>query len=290
MRPRRARCSQLRRRPRPAGRRRGADPAPVPRRCDQPLQPHAAPARAALGAVQPAPARPGRRADRLPVRRQRLADAPQKLRPGRYYAVVSVRGASAGLFTLERESRTITRTAVYFLGASARRGRASVPAGRVTPIDVRVSPAATGRVTVEVERFDPVFGWQFYRQLRAPLQAGTASIPFTAPAWGAGARMRPTAARACRARAGRLQLPARELKLAGLALVAGPATAPRSHPSHPAELILATNPAGSPSCPVRRRAPPAAARAGGAYSRSSRWATASTTSGSQVGSAVYARE
>ena len=108
----------------------------------------------------------------------------QKLRPGRYYAVVSVRGASAGAFSLERESRTITRTAVYFLDAAANRGRASAPAGRATPIHVRVSPTATGLVTVEVERFDPVFGWQFFRQLRASLHAGAASIQFTAPAVG----------------------------------------------------------------------------------------------------------
>jgi hypothetical protein len=108
----------------------------------------------------------------------------QKLRPGRYYAVVAVRGASAGAFTLERESRTITRTAVYFVGARAHRGRASTPTGRATPIHVRVSPTATGLVTVDVERFDPVFGWQFYRQLRAPLSGGVASIPFTPPAVG----------------------------------------------------------------------------------------------------------
>jgi hypothetical protein len=108
----------------------------------------------------------------------------QKLRAGRYYAAVSVRNASVGNFTLERESRTITRTAVYFAGASAHDGRASAPAGRETPIHLHVSPAASGPVTVEIERFDPVFGWQFYRQLRAQVSAGTASLPFTAPAVG----------------------------------------------------------------------------------------------------------
>jgi hypothetical protein len=108
----------------------------------------------------------------------------QKLRPGRYYAAVSVRNASAGDFMLERESRTITRTAVYFADASARRGRASAPAGRETPIHVSVSPGASGPVTVEIERFDPVFGWQFYRQLRVRVSAGAGSIPFTAPAVG----------------------------------------------------------------------------------------------------------
>jgi hypothetical protein len=108
----------------------------------------------------------------------------QKLRPGRYYATVSVRNGSVGDFTLERESRTITRTTVYFARASSHAGRASAPAGHETPILVHVSPAASGPVTVEVERFDPVFGWQFYRQLRTQVNAGTASIPFTAPAVG----------------------------------------------------------------------------------------------------------
>jgi hypothetical protein len=108
----------------------------------------------------------------------------QKLRPGRYYAAVAVRNGSAGAFTLERESRTITRTEVYFSQASSHAGRASAPAGHETPIHVRVSPAASGPVTVEVERFDPVFGWQFYRQLRAQVNAGVASIPFTAPTVG----------------------------------------------------------------------------------------------------------
>jgi hypothetical protein len=51
-------------------------------------------------------------------------------------------------------------------------------------IAVGVSPSASGPVTVDVERFDPVFGWQFYRELHAVASAGTASIPFSAPAIG----------------------------------------------------------------------------------------------------------
>ena len=34
-------------------------------------------------------------------------------------------------------------------------------------IAVKVSPAASGPVTVDIERFDPVFGWQFYREAHA---------------------------------------------------------------------------------------------------------------------------
>jgi hypothetical protein len=100
-----------------------------------------------------------------------------ELAPGRYYAVVSVRDASAGTFTLTRESRTITTTGISFSAAD-------VPPGRRLAITVAVSPGLSGPVTVQIERFDPVFGWQFYRQLSAAAPAGRASLPFTPPAVG----------------------------------------------------------------------------------------------------------
>jgi hypothetical protein len=101
----------------------------------------------------------------------------QKLTVGRYYVAVSVRNGSAGDFSLERESRTITHTKASF-------GRISARAGRETPIHVRVSPGASGPLKVNIERFDPLFGWQFYRQVRTQVNAGVASIPFTAPTVG----------------------------------------------------------------------------------------------------------
>jgi hypothetical protein len=48
----------------------------------------------------------------------------------------------------------------------------------------KVSPAAAGPATVEIERFDPVFGWQFYRQVSAFVSEGAASLPFVPPAVG----------------------------------------------------------------------------------------------------------
>jgi hypothetical protein len=100
-----------------------------------------------------------------------------QLRAGRYYAVVSVRNHTSGSFTLTRESRTITRTKIAF-------GAAHGAPGQVVPIEVRVSPSASGPVIVEVQRFDPVFGWQFYREIKAEVSEGTTSIPFTPPAVG----------------------------------------------------------------------------------------------------------
>jgi hypothetical protein len=100
-----------------------------------------------------------------------------QLAPGRYYAVVSARGATAGNYTLIRESRTITRTSVSFSSAKARPGQ---PLG----IDVKVSPTVSGPVTVDIERFDPVFGWQFYSRRAAFASGGSASVAFTPPAVG----------------------------------------------------------------------------------------------------------
>ncbi len=100
-----------------------------------------------------------------------------QLRPGTYYAVVSARGGSSGSFTLVRESRTITSTSISFSAAKAAPGQGLA-------IEVKVSPAQSGPVAVAIERFDPVFGWQFYREVHASASGGAASVPFTPPAVG----------------------------------------------------------------------------------------------------------
>lgn len=100
-----------------------------------------------------------------------------QLHPGIYYAVVAVRNASSGRFTLKRESRTITSTSISFSSAKATPGQG-------LDIDVKITPAESGAVSVEIERFDPVFGWQFYREEHAFASGGVASIPFTPPAVG----------------------------------------------------------------------------------------------------------
>jgi hypothetical protein len=100
-----------------------------------------------------------------------------QLVPGTYYAVVAVRNGSSGSFTLERESRTITSTSISFTSSKA-------AAGEALAIDVKVAPAESGPVSVEIERFDPVFGWQFYREEHVQANGGLASVPFTPPAVG----------------------------------------------------------------------------------------------------------
>jgi hypothetical protein len=101
----------------------------------------------------------------------------QQLKPGRYYAVVSVHDNSSGNFTLVRESRTITTTRLSF-------GAATVHAGQSSAIAVKVSPGASGPVTVDIERFDPVFGWQFDHESHAFVHGGSATVQFSPPTVG----------------------------------------------------------------------------------------------------------
>ena len=111
-----------------------------------------------------------------------------QLNPGHYYAVVSVRDASAGAYTLERESRTITSTSLSF-------STSKTSAGTGLGIDVKVSPAASGPVVVDIERFDPVFGWQFYAQEHGFVAQAPPACPRPQPS-GAGAPRPTTKARA----------------------------------------------------------------------------------------------
>jgi hypothetical protein len=100
-----------------------------------------------------------------------------QLLPGTYYAVVSERHRTAGSFTIVRESRTITATTISF-------GTAKATPGQGLGIDVKVSPAESGPVVVEIERFDPVFGWQFYSEDRAFASGGLATVFFAPPTVG----------------------------------------------------------------------------------------------------------
>ncbi len=100
-----------------------------------------------------------------------------RLRPGTYYAVVSERSDTQGNFTLVRESRTVTATSVSFTSTKASPGEG-------LGIDVKVAPAVSGPVTVDIERFDPVFGWQFYHEAHAFASGGLAVVPFTPPTVG----------------------------------------------------------------------------------------------------------
>ena len=81
---------------------------------------------------------------------------------------------------LSRLTRTITKTRVSINGEHDAQ---SSPGSTVT-IAVGVGPDAAGPVTVDVERFDPLAGWQFFTRYRRTASGGLATIPFTPPAEG----------------------------------------------------------------------------------------------------------
>ena len=103
-----------------------------------------------------------------------------KLKPGRYFTAVRSRSGANGRYTLSRLTRTITKTRVLVNG----RKDADVRPGQTVAIGVSVAPDASGPVTVDVERFDPLAGWQFYTRFKRRAQNGSAAIAFTPPSVG----------------------------------------------------------------------------------------------------------
>jgi hypothetical protein len=101
-----------------------------------------------------------------------------RLAPGTYYAVVAERNHTSGSFSLLRESRTITSTSISFTSG------AKALVGEALGISVKVTPAESGPVSVEIQRFDPVFGWQYYREEHVLAGEGLATVPFAPPSVG----------------------------------------------------------------------------------------------------------
>jgi hypothetical protein len=98
----------------------------------------------------------------------------RNLRPGRY--VVAVRGtpgARGGRYALALVIRQLTTTS---LSASS----TTVAPGSTATLTARTSPTPDGGVIeIQVDRFDPLSGWQFYRLIRVAGAGGSAS--FTPP-------------------------------------------------------------------------------------------------------------
>ncbi len=97
--------------------------------------------------------------------------------PGRYFAVVQAEDFGWGPFTLYRQSRLITHVTVAIDGTH----HGEVQPGTSIQITSNVTPAVDGPVTIEVDSFDPVEGWQFYRYYHVQAVHGVAQMPFTAP-------------------------------------------------------------------------------------------------------------
>jgi hypothetical protein len=102
------------------------------------------------------------------------------VKPGRFYAAVRSRSGANGSYRLSRLTRTITKSRVTIDG----KHDAQVTPGSTVTIAVGVSPEGAGPVTVDVERFDPLAGWQFFTRFHRTVSGGLATIPFTPPSEG----------------------------------------------------------------------------------------------------------
>lgn len=104
----------------------------------------------------------------------------QAVGPGRYYVAVLAPEGSSGRYTLSRLSRAITHATISANGKK----RTSVAPGQSVRVHVAVKPSASGPVHVVIERFDPLFGWQFSRAYNLHASAGGASVSWRPPSVG----------------------------------------------------------------------------------------------------------
>ena len=90
------------------------------------------------------------------------------------------RSGADGRYTLSRLTRVITRTRVLVDGERD----ADLRPGQTAAIGVRITPGESGPVTVDVERFDPLSGWQFYKRYQRRAVGGSARIASQPPTVG----------------------------------------------------------------------------------------------------------
>lgn len=102
------------------------------------------------------------------------ADLRTDLRRGRYYAVVRSTGSGGGRYTLRPAIREITDTRINING----RHDSAISPGQAANVNVAVTPRASGRITIVVERLDPLEGWQFHKRFVRRTSTGHASATF----------------------------------------------------------------------------------------------------------------
>jgi hypothetical protein len=102
------------------------------------------------------------------------------VRAGRYFVAIRSESDRRMPYRLSRISRTITRSRLTINGARHARARP----GSAVRIGVLVTPAVAGPVRIDIERFDPLAGWQFLRRVHTQAAGGRASISFVPPAMG----------------------------------------------------------------------------------------------------------
>lgn len=108
----------------------------------------------------------------------RSTRAEQAAPAGHYFVVVRARHFTRGSYALSLLVRQIPAAQVSFgNGTASPRQRVSVTA--------HVTFATCGRLTLRIERFDPLMGWQYARRYRLRVSgAGTATATFVPPTIG----------------------------------------------------------------------------------------------------------
>jgi hypothetical protein len=105
-----------------------------------------------------------------------------RLSPGRYFAVVRARDYTGGHYRLSLLVREITSTVLKISGSRT----AKAGAGRSVRLEARTGPApGGGLVRIQINRFDPLEGWQFFRIIRVRVgSGGVAAVHWTPPSVG----------------------------------------------------------------------------------------------------------
>ena len=103
------------------------------------------------------------------------------LQPGQYFAVVRAETGSGGPYHISLLIRAITSTQTLVGGSR----EVTLPPGQTASVEVHVSPAATGHVSIYIERFLPLDGWVFSRRVNLLTGSdGVARLSFRPPTIG----------------------------------------------------------------------------------------------------------
>jgi hypothetical protein len=103
-----------------------------------------------------------------------------RLGTGTFFAAVRADGGAHGGYRISLLERRTTTTTVLANGSRS----AIVATGATVSIGVDVEFSPDGRVRLELDRFDPLTGWHFYRLFRLRLGNGRAGLSWRPPSIG----------------------------------------------------------------------------------------------------------
>ena len=106
-----------------------------------------------------------------------------RLDEGEYYVAVQALGQTGGSYRLSLLVREITKTTVTIDGTE----KAAATPGQSVSLGALVTPSAAvgGPITLQIDRFDPIEGWQFVRLFRVRAgSGGGASVSWRPPTLG----------------------------------------------------------------------------------------------------------